>query len=108
MSMMRTPVLLAMSLWLAACGGDGGVGNTGDEVDAASGTDAAAACLLPSTPITCTAGNDAPCTSACGAGYCRTFGQIGDRCTQSCTPGSTTECPTGWSCNMMGRCRPPS
>ncbi len=70
------------------------------------GPDAPAACVLPSTSITCT--DNTPCTSVCGNAYCYNFMQVGMRCTQPCTPGSTTECPSGWSCNNMGRCRPPA
>ena len=81
--------------------GDGAVGP-----DGGGGPDAPAACVLPSTSITCT--DNTPCTSVCGNAYCYNFMQVGMRCTQPCTPGSTTECPSGWSCNNMGRCRPPA
>ena len=64
------------------------------------------ACNLPTTPITCTVGNDAPCTAACGTAYCYNFSQFGVVCTKACTV--VGDCPTGWSCNMMGRCRPPN
>ena len=92
-----------LTLGAATCGGD-------DDVvtppDAATGTDAAGACNLPSTVITCTVGNDAPCTAVCGTAYCYNFQQFGVVCTKACT--AIGDCPTGWSCNMMGRCRPPN
>ena len=34
------------------------------------------------------------------------FQQFGVVCTKACT--AIGDCPTGWSCNMMGRCRPPN
>lgn len=72
-----------------------------------AGADAAGACVLPTTTISCTVGNNAPCTAACAAAYCYGFGQVGNVCTNACTTGGTGQCPTGWSCNNMGRCRPP-
>ena len=76
-------------------------------LDSGSGIDAAGACILQPATIGCTIGNDAPCTAMCANAYCYTFSQVGTVCTQPCTPGSTDQCPTGWSCNNMGRCRPP-
>lgn len=99
---------------LAACGGDGDDGAPPDDAPAADGGGDdgggidAAACVLPATPITCTAGDNGPCTAVCGNAYCHLFNQVGTLCTQPCTPGGDpAECPTGWTCNNMGRCRPP-
>ena len=78
------------------------------QIDGANQIDAPAACTLASTVVNCTVGNDAPCTSVCAAAYCYNFNQVGMLCTQNCTAGSIDECPTGWSCNNMGRCRPPN
>jgi hypothetical protein len=84
------------------CGGD----------DDGGGGDAAV-CELPSDPlITCTVGDDTPCTAVCGVSYCFLFGGGGGGggtartvCTRNCM--TVDDCPAGWSCNMMGRCRPP-
>lgn len=100
-------VWLAVAAALAACGGSDDDG-TGDPIDAAAGVDAANACVLPSATTTCTVGDDTPCTALCAAAYCYSFGQLPSPvCTQACTVGSTDQCPTGWTCNNMGRCRPP-
>jgi hypothetical protein len=87
-----------------ACGGD-----DGDPVpiDAAGAVDGPPACVLESAIVTCTIGDDSPCTAVCGNAYCYTFNQVGTLCTQPCTPGNNAECPSGWTCNNMGRCRPP-
>ena len=102
---------------LAACGGDDGApaidAPTSDGTPAIDGPtsdgtpaiDAPGACHLPTATIGCTAGNNAPCTAVCGNAYCYNFNQVGVVCTQPCT--IATDCPQGWSCNMMGRCRPP-
>jgi hypothetical protein len=73
--------------------------------DGIPGTDAAGACVLPIAPITCT--DSSMCTSQCATAVCYNFNQIGMRCTMACTAGGN-ECPSGWSCNGMGRCRPPN
>ncbi len=95
-----------IALTVAACGADDG----DPTVDASAGTDAAtdapAACNLPTTKITCTVGNDAPCTAVCSTAYCYNFMQLGVVCTKPCTV--VGDCPSGWSCNNMGRCRPPN
>ncbi len=97
----RAMMLLAIALAAPGCGGD--------DVPPAGAVDAAvAACALPTTTVTCTVGDDAPCTASCATAYCYNFSQLPTPvCTKGCTPGSTTECPTGWTCNNMGRCRPP-
>jgi hypothetical protein len=96
---------LALAAALAACGsGD----DDGGAIDAASGTDAANACVVPATTTSCTVGDDAPCVALCATAYCHNFGQLPTPvCTNPCTIGSTDQCPSGWSCNNMGRCRPP-
>ncbi len=97
--------LFAVGSTVPGCGSDDD-GST--DVDAASGIDAPMACVLAAAPLACTIGNDAPCTAMCGGAYCYTFGQLPNPvCTQPCTIGSTDQCPSGWSCNNMGRCRPP-
>lgn len=78
----------------AGCGDDGG-----------STVDAAPACTLPSAIVTCTAGDSAPCTALCANAYCFTFNRVGTVCTEACAV--ATDCPAGWTCNNMGRCRPP-
>lgn len=96
----------AIAAALGACGGSDDDG--GDPVDAASGTDAANACTVPAQTTSCTIGNDAPCTALCATAYCYNFNQLPTPvCTTSCAIGSTDQCPSGWSCNNMGRCRPP-
>jgi hypothetical protein len=97
----------AIATALAACGADDD-GNTPDVDAAAGGTDAPNACIISSTTTSCTIGNDAPCTASCANAYCYNFSQLPTPvCTQSCTIGSTDQCPSGWTCNNMGRCRPP-
>ncbi len=110
----RLALTLSAALALAAtagCGGDDGAPG----IDAATtdappgaidaGTDATGACILPTTPITCTVGNNAPCVAVCGTAYCRTFMAFGSICTGPCT--GVGNCPAGWSCTSMGWCRPP-
>ncbi|HVK72590.1 MAG TPA: hypothetical protein VM734_04695 [Kofleriaceae bacterium] len=98
-------MILAVAVAASACSGDDGDGS--GDVDAAPGVDAPA-CTLPSATTTCTVGDDSPCTALCATAYCHNFGQLPNPvCTQACTPGSTDECPSGWTCNNMGRCRPP-
>lgn len=104
--------LLTLTLTLGTLAGCGGDDDDSGSADAATttdgGIDGAGACLLPSTTITCTVGDNSPCTAMCASAYCYTFGQLPSPvCTQPCTVGSTTECPSGWTCNNMGRCRPP-
>lgn len=70
-----------------------------------AGSDGAPACVLPTAPITCT--GDPQCQAECGTAYCYNFNQVGMRCTMACSVGGN-ECPAGWTCNNMGRCRPPT
>lgn len=103
-----TSALVAFA-FTACAGDDGGGDDDSTQIDAASGgTDAPAACTIPATTTSCTVGNDAPCQAQCGTAYCYNFSQLPTPvCTQSCTAGSTDQCPSGWTCNNMGRCRPP-
>lgn len=98
-----------LTLGLLSCGGDDDDGGDGgDGPDATASTiDAAAACILSSEVITCTGeGDDAACQAVCADAYCRDFGNLPDPvCTQNCD--SVDDCPGGWECNDMGRCRPP-
>jgi hypothetical protein len=96
---MRPALLAATVTALAACGDDGG-----SSIDAGTGIDAPA-CTLPAAIITCTVGDDAPCTAHCPQAYCHLFNQVGSVCTNACADAG--DCPAGWSCNTMGRCRPP-
>lgn len=109
-------LLFALAVVLAptvACTGDdtsptpvdaaGADGTT--DTDAGTGVDAPGACVLPTTSIACT--DDTPCQAACATSVCYNFMQVGMRCTMACTP-TGNECPAGWQCNNMGRCRPPN
>jgi hypothetical protein len=92
---------------LAACGGDDD-GDDTSAVDAPGGIDAPNACVLPAAVTTCTVGDDAPCTALCADAFCYNFMQLPNPvCTSACNPGDNSACPAGWSCNNMGRCRPP-
>lgn len=100
------PALVALALaTLTACGSGDDDGTA--PVDAADRLDAPAACNLPTATIACTVGNDAPCTAVCGSGYCYNFNQVGVVCTKPCSQAVPGDCPSGWTCNNMGRCRPP-
>lgn len=90
---------VAFALAAVACTGDDG---PTPAIDASTGPDAAA-CILPAATVACT--DDTPCQAMCGQAYCYLFNQVGQVCTQACTV--ATDCPTGWTCNNMGRCRPP-
>lgn len=92
-------------LLLGGCPGD--VSEPPPPADASPTIDGAMVCVLPSTVTTCTVGQDAPCAALCSGAYCYAFGQVGTVCTQSCVAGTSGGCPDGWSCNNMGRCRPP-
>jgi hypothetical protein len=108
---MKRLLLAVLVLIATAAACDGGSGDDVPDIDAAPSDGVppidAAACFLPSTTISCTIGDNTPCTAMCASAYCYNFSQVGTVCTQSCTPGSSGECPTGWTCNNMGRCRPP-
>ena len=94
---------IACLLALAACAGED------DTVvpDADPGApDAAPACVLSPTTVSCTVGDDSPCTAVCAEAYCYNFMQLASPvCTSTCT--TLDDCPSGWTCNGMGRCRPP-
>jgi hypothetical protein len=92
---MKRLVAIALLALAAACGGDDDGGSAPD----------AAPCILPATTISCTVGDDTPCTAECAAAYCYQFGANPPLCTSNCT--GPADCPTGWSCNGMGRCRNP-
>jgi hypothetical protein len=107
----RIALALCAAGALVGCAGDDGDGPGG--VDAAVGQDggsgdAPMACVLPTATTACTVGNDAPCQALCAAAYCYNFNQLPNPvCTTTCTPGTPGQCPAGWTCNNMGRCRPP-
>ena len=98
-----------LCLGLLSCGGDDDDGSDGPETpDAAdSPFDAAPACTLPTEVVVCGGeGDDGACQAVCAEAYCRDFGNLPDPvCTQNC--GTPDDCPDGWDCNDMGRCRPP-
>lgn len=99
-SALLTRLLPAALLALLSTGSDCGEDKDPPAVDATPGV-----CNLPSTVIECTVGDDSPCTAVCDGGYCYNFSQFGVVCTKACTV--VADCPSGWNCNMMGRCRPP-
>ena len=100
--------LLAFTLCLAACGGDDDGGDNTAVDSPSGGIDAPAACVLPAQTTACTVGDDAPCQALCAQAGCYNFMQLPNPvCTTNCTVGSTDQCPSGWTCNNMGRCRPP-
>ena len=103
----RIAIAWLAAVAIAAC--TGGDDDGAAPVDAQDGTiDAANACVLTTTTTACTVGNDAPCQALCATAYCYNFMQLPSPvCTMTCTVGSTGQCPSGWSCNNMGRCRPP-
>jgi hypothetical protein len=87
--------------YLAACGGD----DDSSGADATPGVDGAT-CHLESTPVECTEGDDTPCQALCASSYCHYYDMIDlAACTNNCSTG--LQCPDGWECNNMGRCRPP-
>jgi hypothetical protein len=92
--------LLVLAMGVAACGGGGDDGDN-PPVDAPIN-----ACVLPAAVTTCTVGDDSPCAALCEGAYCYNFMQLPNPvCTSNCT--SAAQCPSGWECNGMGRCRPP-
>lgn len=57
-------------------------------------------------PVPCVVGEDAPCRASCSDAYCYAYTALPDPvCTRGCS--SPADCPAGWRCNAMGRCRPP-
>lgn len=108
MRRLRPIAILSFAITAALSACSGGDDDGADPIDAAAGIDAANACVVPSTTMTCTVGDNAPCMALCATAYCHNFGQLPTPvCTNPCTVGSTDQCPSGWSCNNMGRCRPP-
>jgi hypothetical protein len=100
--------ILAATLFLAAaCTADPPVASN-TMPDAMPGApDAAPACVLPTTTVSCTVGNDAPCHADCADSFCYNFQQLPNPVCTSMCPNGASDCPSGWSCNNMGRCRPP-
>ena len=98
-------ICAALALLVPACGGDDdGGGDDSAAVDA--GVDGAAACVLDPAPVECTVGDDSPCTAVCAEAYCYMYNQLPSAyCVTACT--GVEDCPDGWTCNNMGRCRPP-
>ena len=96
-------------------GGGGGGGGGGDGTGNGSGN---ASNMTPDGGVALPACTNAvydPCTTAadCTSGNCRAFNQDGIQvCTQTCTPGDNTTCPTlngqAATCNNMGICKPPA
>lgn len=66
----------------------------------------AAVCNLPSATISCTVGNNAPCRAVCSDAYCYDYSVLPPVCIRNCT--TVNDCPSGWACNQMHRCRPPA
>lgn len=98
MKLLRRSMLL-LAMWVTACGG-------GDDDGDTPPVDGANACVLPAAVTTCTVGDDTPCTALCAEAYCHNYMQLPNPvCTTSCT--TAAQCPSGWECNGMGRCRPP-
>ncbi len=94
---------IVLGLVLAACGGDDDP--VIPDADPAA-PDAAPACVLPDDTIECTIGDDTPCTAECADAVCYNFNQLPTPvCTTTCT--TALDCPSTWTCNNMGRCRPP-
>src|SRR5262245_33470652 len=120
---MRILRLASLIFVLAGCGDDDGgsadapatadASGAGDArgADSASGVDAgptidsAPACILPTDTISGTVGDNSPCTAECAGAYCYQFGGNPPICTNACSGGG--DCPSGWTCNSMGRCRNP-
>lgn len=100
---MKLAFLFCAALAVAGCSGGDDDGSADDD---SAGPDAAAACVLDPTPVECTVGDDAPCTAVCGDAYCYMYGQLPAAvCVTACS--GVEDCPDGWTCNNMGRCRPP-
>jgi hypothetical protein len=89
--------------------GDGTGTGTGTGTGSGSGSGSG----TTSTAAACTNAIYDPCTDAsqCTSGKCQLFMQQGFQvCTQTCTPGDNTTCPTQngqpAACNNMGICKP--
>lgn len=85
-------------------GGSNGNNGSGSNTGSGSGSGTA-----------CTGAVYDPCTDAgqCMSGKCQAFQAAGiEVCTQTCTPGDNTTCPTQngqpAQCNNMGICKPPA
>lgn len=116
MTSSRCLVTLVLFATLTACGGsgdddggraDGAGGGNVDARDLPDGIGGVCATVDDLDPlITCTVGDDAPCAAICADAYCYEFGNLPQPvCTRDCLDAG--DCPEGWSCNAMGRCRPP-
>lgn len=102
MSLVRSLALLSLLSFLALAAGCA-VEDSGSSMPDTLTPDAGA-CYLDSEPVDCT--DDAPCLELCATSYCREYAQIGRSvCTNNCA--TAEDCPDGWRCNKMGRCRPP-
>jgi hypothetical protein len=93
--------IAALFLTTAACTED----DANDVPDAGSNADAEpGVCSLTTEPVECTANPE--CEALCAGSYCHLFGMLGGSvCTVNCV--TADDCPDDWTCNQMGRCRPP-
>ena len=93
--------------------GPGGGGGGGDGTGQGGGGSNMAGLDAGMATAACTNAIYDPCTDAaqCTSGTCQLFQQSGFQvCTQTCTPGDNTTCPTQngqpAQCNNMGICKP--
>ena len=100
----------------ATPGGGGGDDGNGSGSGSSSGNgsgDGSGSGSGSGSAATCTGAVYDPCTdpTQCTSGKCQLFSQSGFQvCTQTCTPGDNTTCPTqsgqAAQCNNMGICKP--